>query len=175
MLGTHIIEVLLKEGVKDPTGSGLENDVRHLGVRSVKKVRSSQLYRLVGDLASQERTRIARDLLTDPITQEYRDGAINLGGETRPVKGRSSSFLVDVWYKSGVTDVIGESVLKGIRDLKISSITEVRTGMRYRFEGLPSAQSAEKIALALLVNPLVNDQFISAPADSPNRRGEHAD
>jgi phosphoribosylformylglycinamidine (FGAM) synthase PurS component len=161
MHGTHIIEVLPKAGVKDPTGSGLENDVRHLGVKSVKKVRSSQLYRIVGDLASQDRARIARDLLTDPVTQEYRDGAVDLA-PAKAGKSRSVSFLVDVWYKSGVTDVIGESVLKGIKDLKISSITEVRTGMRYRFEGLPNAQAAEKIALALLVNPLVNDQFVHA-------------
>jgi len=172
MRGTHIIEVLPKEGVKDPTGSGLQNDVRQLGVKSAKQVRSSQLYRLVGELASQDRRRIAKDLLTDPVTQEYKDGAVNLV-EVKPKKGRSSSFLVDVWYKSGVTDVIGESVLKGIRDLEISSITEVRTGMRYRFEGLPNVQTAEKIALALLVNPLVHDQFISATtplADPPKTR-----
>jgi phosphoribosylformylglycinamidine (FGAM) synthase PurS component len=161
MQGTHIIEVLLKEGVKDPVGSSLENEASHLGVKSLRQVRSSQLYRLVGELTPQEHQKIARDLLTDPITQAYCDGVIDMV-KSESKKNRTTSFLVDVWYKSGVTDVVGESVLKGIKDLRIVSVAEVRTGMRYRFSGLPNAQAVEKIARALLVNPLVHDQFIHA-------------
>ena len=58
-----------------------------------------------------------------------------------------------------MTDVVGESVLKGIRDLNIQGVKEVRTGMRYHFAGRHKREVAEKIALALLVNPLVHESI----------------
>jgi phosphoribosylformylglycinamidine (FGAM) synthase PurS component len=71
-------------------------------------------------------------------------------------------MVIDVWYKPGVTDAVGESVMKGIRDLNIPGVKEVRTGMRYHLKGVTRQEIAEKIALALLVNPLVNDSVVHA-------------
>ena len=68
-------------------------------------------------------------------------------------------MVVDVWYKQGVTDAVGESVMKGLRDLNLEEIQDVRTGMRYRFIGLKDPQVAEKLALAVLINPLIHDRF----------------
>jgi phosphoribosylformylglycinamidine (FGAM) synthase PurS component len=53
-------------------------------------------------------------------------------------------------------------VLKGIRDLDISGVNEVRTGMRYHLQGVTRQEVAQKIALALLVNPLVHESIIHA-------------
>lgn len=161
MQGTYIIEVGYKKGLADPLGRGLVQDIRHWGARGVQKVAASQLYRLVGDLSPADRARIARDLLCDPIIQECRDGAAKMpaaSGSRSASRGKTA--VIDVWFKPGVTDVVGESVLKGIRDLGVPGISEARTGTRYRLWGAPQAEPARKIAWALLANPLVHDSFI---------------
>jgi phosphoribosylformylglycinamidine synthase subunit PurSL len=161
MSGTYLIEVRYKKGVADPVGRGLTADIRHLGLGKVKETRAAQLYRLVGDLKPAARTRIASDLLTDPIVQEFQEGDWHKGSAKPSPSKTDKPVVVDVWYKPGVTDAIGDSVLKGIRDLALDGVSEVRTGARYRFWGL-ARSAAEKLTLALLANPLVNDYVIHA-------------
>ncbi len=149
---TFLFEIGYKPGVKDPVGEGLKSDLEHLRLAKVKKVASAQLYKISGTLTAEQRVRIARDLLCDPILHEPRDKAFE----------KTRSMVLDVWYKAGVTDVVGESVKKGIEDLDISGVQEVRTGMRYHLEGITKRETAEKVALSLLVNPLVHDLVIHA-------------
>ena len=138
-----LIAVAHRHGVMDPVGHGLKKDIEELGLGRVKNVLSAQLFRLEGEISSRDRDRIAQDLLCDPIIQECQEHMA------------PKSLVVDVWFKAGVTDVVGDSVLKGIRDLDIQGVEKVRTGMRYAFEGVTKREVAEKIALApLLINPL---------------------
>jgi phosphoribosylformylglycinamidine (FGAM) synthase PurS component len=155
MADSYLIEVAHKPGVTDPVGKGLTHDINHLGLARVKGVRSAQLYRLMGRLSETERKRIAQELLCDPIIQDYR--------EDTPVKSerKQGAWVIDVWYKTGVTDAVGDSVLKGIRDLNIQGVKEVRAGMRYHLQGISRQEVADRIAQALLANPLVHDAVIS--------------
>ncbi|MFA5976031.1 MAG: phosphoribosylformylglycinamidine synthase subunit PurS [Elusimicrobiota bacterium] len=161
MRGTYIIEVSHKKGVSDPVGRKLAGELHHLGTHAVQYVTTAQLYRLVGNLSLEDRNRIAKDLLCDPIVQDSGDGTVGVpaSGLSRS-KAHPTVAVIDVWFKTGVTDVVGESVLKGIQDLSISGVSEVRTGMRYRLWGLRTAEPARKIAGALLANPLVHDSLI---------------
>jgi phosphoribosylformylglycinamidine (FGAM) synthase PurS component len=163
-----LIEVMHKPGVTDPVGKGLTHDITHLGLARLKSVASAQLYQIHGSLATDDKKRIARDLLADHILHDYR---IESGASPQPSpdgRGRRSpgeakhGLVIDVWYKPGVTDAVGESVMKGIRDMNIPGVKEVRTGMRYHLKGVTRQDVAEKIALALLVNPLVNESIIHA-------------
>jgi phosphoribosylformylglycinamidine (FGAM) synthase PurS component len=150
MQGTYVIEVAPQKHIPDSAGTGLEHDCHAAGLKGVGKVRVSQLYRLIGNLSASEQERIARDLLTDPVIQESRDGALS------PKNGLS----IDVWFKPGVTDVVGESVLKGIQDLGIKGISSVRTGSRYQLLKTKRADLGKKVALSFLVNPLVQDYVL---------------
>jgi phosphoribosylformylglycinamidine (FGAM) synthase PurS component len=156
MRGTYLIEVAYKDEIAEPTGRSLGAEVRHLALGRPKKVRVSQLYRLIGDIAAADKSRIARDLLSDPVTQDFKDGDWR---QERTQKSGTTT-VVDVWYKQGVTDAAGESGAKGIQDLEIESVTAVRTGARYRFWGLTNNAQAEKITLTLLANPLVQEYVI---------------
>jgi phosphoribosylformylglycinamidine (FGAM) synthase PurS component len=174
MHGTYLIEVGYKEGVKDPLAQGLSHEIHQWGLTTLKRAATSQLYRFVGDLTPADRERAARDLLCDPVIQEAHDGALSASPPAPLPRGEGGrrpgeAITIDVWYKSGVTDVIGESVLKGLRDLNLSGIAEVRTGMRYRLWGVRDAVAANKLALALLVNPLVHDHFISTTTSLADR------
>ena len=171
MHGTYLIEVAHKPGIQDPLAEGIADDLKQVGApayrtgrRGILKVSTSKLYRLVGKLTAEERVRIGKDLLSDPVTEEFRDGT-----NPSPLSRRGDSqgeglkaVVVDVWYKQGVTDAVGETVLKGLQDMNLSEIQDVRTGMRYRFFGLKEPKVAEKLALAVLINPLIHDRIIHA-------------
>jgi phosphoribosylformylglycinamidine (FGAM) synthase PurS component len=162
MLGTHLIEVSYKPRVADPVGRGLLQDIVHSKLAKVRDVRSGQLYRVVGNLTPEERSRLARDLLCDPVVQDVRDGDWRAPRRRTGPADAKAPMVVDVWYKEGVTDVVGESVLQAVRDLDLGGVSEVRTGARYRFFGIKTKAAAEKLALALLANPLVHDYVIHA-------------
>jgi phosphoribosylformylglycinamidine (FGAM) synthase PurS component len=165
MHGTYLIEVTSKRGVKDTTAAEVQSQFRHLGIRAHCKVATSKLYRLIGQMSTEQRARVGRDLLADPIIEEAHDGGWKpkepLTGNARKLP-QAKSVVVDVWYKQGVTDAVGESVLKGLRDMNLDEISDVRTGMRYRFLGLKDKRVAEKLALAALMNPLIHDRIIHA-------------
>ena len=153
MAHTHLFEIGYKPGIMDPVGRGLKQDIAHLGLGKVSQVMSAQLYKVMGKLSVAEHNRIASDLLCDPILNE---------SHAESSAGKTKSMVIDVWYKTGVTDVVGDSVRKGIADLGITGVQEVRTGMRYHLQGVTRREAAEKIALALLVNPLVHDLTVHA-------------
>ncbi len=133
------------------------DNLRHLGLGGVKTVQPAQLYRLFGHLSPSERERIARDLLCDPIMEQWQ-----LADGPTPTDVKSHPLTVDVWFKPGVTDVVGDSVRKGIDDLGIKSVCAVRTGSRFRFWGLVSQEAAERMARTYLANPLVQEFSIHA-------------
>jgi phosphoribosylformylglycinamidine (FGAM) synthase PurS component len=163
MHGTYLIEVVGKRGVRDTGATDVETQLKHLGIRARCKVATSKLYRLIGQLSSDERARVGRDLLADPIVEEAHDGGWKpketLTGRQQP---KAKSVVVDIWFKQGVTDAVGESVLKGLHDMNLEEIQDVRTGTRYRFIGLKDRRAAEKLALAALMNPLIHDKIIHA-------------
>jgi phosphoribosylformylglycinamidine (FGAM) synthase PurS component len=158
MAHSYLFEIGYKSGVTDPVGRGLKHDIEHLGLGKVKEVASAQLYKIFGQLSTEDRSRIAQDLLCDPILNECRE-------DPKPASksaGLPKGIHIDIWYKPGVTDVVGDSVQKGIRDLAIQGAKDVRTGMRYHLQGVTRKDVAEKIAVALLVNPLVHESIIHA-------------
>jgi len=73
----------------------------------------------------------------------------------------SSKWYVEVWYKDGVTDAVGESVKKGVADLGIPHPESVRTAQKYLIQGSLSKSDIEKICARLLANPVVQDFRIS--------------
>jgi phosphoribosylformylglycinamidine (FGAM) synthase PurS component len=136
--------------------------MKHLGARTRCTIATSKLYRMIGQLSPEERARVGKELLSDTVIEEAHDGGWKPKDPGSRKAPHANSVVVDVWFKQGVTDAVGESVLKGLRDMQLSEITDVRTGMRYRFIGLKDTKVAEKLALQLLVNPLIHDRIIHA-------------
>jgi phosphoribosylformylglycinamidine (FGAM) synthase PurS component len=163
MHGTYLIEVARKSGIKDPLAAEITEDIKHVAGRAAGscKVTTAKLYRLIGHLSPDERARVKAGLLSDPVVEEAHEGGwapkeTSSGRKLSPAK----SVVIDVWFKQGVTDAVGESVLKGLRDMDLEKIEDVRTGMRYRFTGLKDPKTADKLALALLFNPLIQERTL---------------
>jgi phosphoribosylformylglycinamidine synthase subunit PurSL len=140
------IEVWVKEGFADPRSEGLQKDILDLGITTVKRVRFITVYLLEGMLKDNELQSICRELLTDPIVEEY-----SITETPAPPGAR----LVEVAYNPGVMDPVEESVKKGIRDLGIDTVTAVRTIKKHFLWGDITEETIKSIADKLLVNSVV--------------------
>jgi phosphoribosylformylglycinamidine synthase II len=140
------IEISVKEEYNDPRADGLEKDIFDLGITAVEKVRVANVYLLEGDISDSELESICRELLTDPIVEEYthREAPVPAGAR-----------LVEVAYNPGVMDPVEESVKKGITDLGIDSVKAVRTAQKYLLWGDIPDDTLQSICDKLLVNSVV--------------------
>ncbi len=142
------VEVSVKSGFPDPRGEALQKDIRDLGIATADRVRVSDVYLLEGALSRKEAELICRELLADPIVEEYSIG------EASPVASQDA-HAVEVAYNPGVMDPVEESVSKGILDLGITTVESVRTAKRYYLWGKLSAGDIDLISSKLLVNSVI--------------------
>jgi phosphoribosylformylglycinamidine (FGAM) synthase PurS component len=153
---TNVVEVATKHGCVDAAGSSLCGQIATLGISGAREVRVSSLYAITGCLTLTQIHQIARDLLNDPITQEYR-----LDSTTpSPAFLLGPHWRIEVWLKSQVTDPVGESVVKAIEDLGLPRPENVRFGTAYNILGRLHAPQVEKIAYKLLANPVIHQTRI---------------
>ncbi len=154
----------MKDGFRGPRGEALQKDIGDLGITTVKKVRVSDIYLLEGNLEKTEVRRICKELLADPVVEEY---SYN---EVPPPQG---SHLIEVAYNPGVMDPVEESVRKGIRDLGITTVESVRTAKRYLLWGELSDEAFQSICDKLLVNSVIQHAVTKREAISvPSTRYE---
>ena len=140
------VEVYYKPEVPDTVGDGILEDIADLGIRGVDSVRTATVYWIEGTLNTQTVDRISSELLADPITQTY---------TSANRENNSKDWTLEVQFKPGVTDAVGDSTVKGIQDLGITGVTTVRTGHKYSLTGDLSPDVLETIAQRLLMNDVI--------------------
>ena len=150
----------------------LVQDIRDLGIGEIESVDYTRLYFLEGEtqiksgtsLSSSQIDLICSELLADNITQSYRFQPENL-------EGSDPGCRVEIRFKPGVTDSVGESVGKGIQDLEIAqdssnsnlddkSPVSAQTGRQYRFHFKPkriSNDAKREIIKTITARLLAND------------------
>ena len=147
------VEVSLKPNINDAVGSGIAQDIEDLGINDVEQVRTAQLYWLDGDITEKEVETICAALLTDAITQRY-----IYSSSSKPLwTPTNNTWVVEVNFKSGVTDAVGDSVMKGIRDLGINGVKSVRTGQKYILTGNLTEEQIKTISRRLLANDVIHN------------------
>ena len=140
------VEVYYKPEVPDTVGQGILEDITDLGINGIDSVRTATVYWIEGSLNAETVDRIGMELLADPITQTYTFGTEN---------DAETDWTLEVQFKPGVTDAVGDSTVKGITDLGIAGVTAVRTGHKYWFTGTLNAEILESIAQRLLMNEVI--------------------
>ena len=149
------VEVYYKPEVPDTVGQGILEDIADLGISDVDSVRTATIYWIEGSLDTQSIDRIGSELLADPITQTY-----TFATQNDATKG----WTLEVQFKPGVTDAVGDSTVKGINDLGITGVTTVRTGHKYWLTGALNADVIETIAQRLLMNDVIQTFTYQEPA-----------
>jgi phosphoribosylformylglycinamidine synthase len=147
-----------KKQFRDRHGEHVRQDIVDSGItKAVPAVRFAQLYRIEGEITREEVSRIAAELLIDPVTESCEllqmDGA-------QP-GGKKAGRGIEVWLRHGVTDTVAGSVVKAVKDLGIDKELTVKTGQHYLFKGNISLNTVRRIADKLLVNSMVQEYLIA--------------
>ncbi len=148
------IEVFYKPEVPDTIGQDILEDIADLGISGVESVRTATVYWIEGSLDSQTIERIGTELLADPITQVFTFDAD---------KKNKNDWTVEVQFKPGVTDAVGDSTVKGIKDLGFEGVNTVRTGQKFWISGTLNAETIESITQRLLMNDVIQTFSYQAP------------
>ena len=146
------IEVTYKPNIDDNIGRILRQDIMDLGIPNVDEVRTAQIYYLEGDIDLDIVYQVASKLLADPITQDFE---CNENVVTVNPNVSQSDLAIEVQFKLGVTDAVGQSVEKGISDLGILGVKSVQTGRKYWVKGDVNHTQVKTIATRLLSNEVI--------------------
>ena len=158
------IEVRFRPGAYDAHGQEVLEEVRGLGLARIEAVEASRLFTLASDAPAEHVQRLAADLLTDPVVEQYalRGGA---AGSAQPAGPDDARPAVTVRRKPGVMDPVALSTLQAARDMGIA-VQRCATARKYYFAGDPTRQDLETAARAILANPVIEDVALDAPEGS---------
>lgn len=144
------IEVGYKPTATDAMGEGIKKDIEDLGISGVDDVKTIDMYMIDGDVSESDVESICENLLTDRVTQVYAyEGSL--------VEHDAGAWVAEVTYKHGVTDTVGDSAIKGIKDMGINTAESARTGKKYVIKGSLSQDDIEAICKRLLANDVIQN------------------
>ena len=143
------IEIAGKPGIRDARGEGIKKDAADLGFANIKNINTLQVYLLDGKIDESQADWIARELLTDKITQDY-----SLNKPVRPSQEKES-HTVEIAHNPGVMDPVEGSTLKALRDLDIDKVKAVRTATKFLIEGDLTDDQIKTISEKLLFNKVI--------------------
>ena len=154
-------EIFNRSGFSDVHGMTVLEDIKELGIESVQAVQSARVFLMEADFDKSFATRVAQELLTDPVCEEY------YIGRSGPPAGLAKATLIEVHLKSGVTDPVAESVMTAVADMGIRA-DNVRTARKYVMLGELSQKQTETIANKILANDCIEDCVIGNEAEPPS-------
>ncbi len=155
------VEVFSRPGVPDVQGNSVLEDIRELGITSIEAVQSARVFLIEADFDANFAERVARELLADPVCEEY------YIGRSGPPPGLAKATLVEVHLKSGVTDPVAESVMAAIADMGAVP-AGVRTARKYVLLGDIKASQIDTVARKILANDVIEVVVIGNEAEPPS-------
>jgi len=154
-------EVFNRADFPDVNGNRVLEEIKELGIRSVEAVQSARVFLIEAGFDKQSAERVAKELLTDPVCEEY-----YIGRSTAPA-GLAKATLIEVHLKSGVTDPVAESVMAAIADMGLKA-ENVRTARKYILLGDIKHNQADMIAKKILANDCIEVVIIGSETEPPS-------
>ncbi len=155
------VEVFNRSGFSDVHGKSILEDITELGISSIEAVQSAKVFLIEADFDKNFTARLAKELLTDPVCEEY------YIGRSRAPAGLAKATLIEVHLKSGVTDPVAESVMTAIADMGVNA-DHVRTARKYVLLGEITQSQTDTIAKKILSNDCIEDCVIGNEAEPPS-------
>jgi phosphoribosylformylglycinamidine synthase len=153
-------EVFNRGGFPDVHGNGVFVEIKELGIGSVEAVQSARVFLIEGDFDKKFAERLAKELLTDPVCEEY-----YIGRSGAPA-GLAKATLIEVHLKSGVTDPVAQSVMTAMADMGVEA-GNVRTARKYILLGDINQSQTDTIARKILANDCIEEFVIGNEAEPP--------
>ena len=152
------IEVRSKNGMPDVHGHDVLKQIQDLGIAGIRSVQSARLFYLDLDALVAEVTRVARELLADPVVEEFQ---VSDGG----AKAKDPRRVAIVRRKPGVMDPVATSTLQAVADMGLKA-RRCRTARKYYFGGRPTRTELDRVAKAVLANDCIESvEFADDPAN----------
>ncbi len=156
-MATFIIEIHPKTDALDPLAHQVKSELIETGEPpKTALVETSRLYKLEGNLDQAQIDSVTATLLVDPVV-ENAVVTSDLPSKSKKVPKAKSGITLDVWPKPGVTDPVGETVEKGLRDLGISVPVKATSAQRYYFPKAADEAPILSLAKRSLANELIHD------------------
>ena len=154
-------EVSNRAGFTDAHGEGIFEDIKELGIKNAEAVISARVFLIEADFDKDFADRVAGELLTDTVCQEY-----YIGRSVSPA-GPAKATLIEVHLKSGVTDPVAESVMTALADMGTQAQT-VRTARKYVILGNITDDQRDLIARRVLANDCIEEVIYGADSEPPS-------
>ena len=153
-VAVHRIEVHRRPETGDPLAETVHRELapEAPGLTGVRRI---EVYLIQGSLDLEDVERVARGLLADPVMQHPVFGSSNPS---------ETGAAIEIHPKPGVMDPAAASIRTGLAamfDEGQERRIEVRTGLRWEFDGLDTS-TARSLAARSLANPVIHDIFESA-------------
>ncbi len=134
----------------------------------IEGVRSSTLYFLRGQLSEAMVERIARNLLTDPVSEEVTFGTGLKAGSGLTVQddpAKSTPCAIDVHPQPGVMNPVAISALEAVRRFVVAtgdagSVDDLQTARRYDIIGARGIDDLDTIAATVLANACIETCYL---------------
>jgi len=154
------VEIFTKSDYLDVHGQEVLSDIRQMGVQTVEAVQAIKVFLLGGELEQDRVERIARELLADPVSEQF-----HLGRTVAP-PGLAQATLIEVHLKPGVTDPVADSTKMAIADMGLS-VDSVRTARKYVVLGHLSDKQKQLIAQKILANDCIEEVIFGVDSEPP--------
>ncbi len=142
------IEIAVREDFIDPLAAAIQSDIRDLGIESVERVKTVQIYLFEGEMKDADAERAAQELVADPVVNTY---AIN-----KPVLDQQtgSPHIIQVVKKPGVMDPVEASVNKALGDLGLKA-EHFKTASKFLLYGQLEQDDLHEIGSRVLANEVI--------------------
>ena len=142
------IEVISRPG--EMPADHMLSDIAALAIESVERVERSELFFLLGDLATEQIGMLCDELLVDPVVQTARWGLAD-----EPSAIPEGALRIEVGLLPGVTDSVARNVMNRSALLGLERLNTVASAQSYLLYGDLSEDEARVIAQHLLYNDVI--------------------
>jgi phosphoribosylformylglycinamidine synthase subunit PurSL len=160
----HSCLIVRSQLPRDPRAAALLDDAHALGLSHVTHFEIQELFFIEGDLAPNDRHRLAAELLSDPIAQAYEWRRAPDDGVIRFLGADHHSRAIETALRPGVTDPVAEQIVRCAHMLGIEAVQRAATGKRYVVYGDLTDADYHTLARRLLANDVI-ERYALGPID----------
>ena len=118
----------------DARSEGYRQDARALGMQHISGLECHDLYFIEGQVEQNDLERLAKELLSDPITQITEWGRIIHPPEQTSAL-EEGAWVVEVALRPGVTDPVAAQIVRAAQVLGLVGVQQASTGLRFVVRG----------------------------------------
>jgi len=144
----YIVEIMLLK----PENENLVKELNLFGLKNIKRVIKNKIYSISGDIDKNKIDFIAKELLVDPIVENYKI--------LTKIKKNPSQTIVNIWYRPEVLDVVSLYVKKGIKYLGLEEELEIHSGTQIWITPKVEEKKIKSIIEKNFMNPLIQQYEI---------------